>query len=125
MTEASGGPDWVRLLPSTAVARGECRTVTLAGHDDLVVWRTVEGELCVMDARCPHQWSHLGSEGVVDGDTLVCTTHFWCFDTAGAGWKQAMSGRRDEKAGPEVFASQEDDGVIWARVRIRASSLAD
>jgi len=125
VSEPAAGVDWVRLLPSGAVARGECCTAVVAGHDDLVVWRTLDGLLCVMDARCPHQWSDLGAEGVVDGEVLVCTSHFWCFDVSGAGWKQAMSGRRDEKAGPTVFDAKEEDGSIWARVRIAVPGLAD
>ncbi len=33
-----------------------------------------------MEARCPHEWSHLGAEGVVDGPEIVCAAHFWRFD---------------------------------------------
>jgi nitrite reductase/ring-hydroxylating ferredoxin subunit len=36
-----------------------------------------------MEARCPHQWSHLGGEGVVEGDELVCLTPPLAFTTEG------------------------------------------
>lgn len=84
------------------------------GGLDLVVWRTAAGVPCVMDARCPHQWSHLGAEGVVDGDEIVCVSHFWRFTTAGVGSKVGMTGRRDPKADIEVHPCREVDGRIEA-----------
>ena len=39
--------------------------------EDVVVWRTERGVPCVMEARCPHQWSHLGGSGAVAAPALV------------------------------------------------------
>lgn len=109
----TGGPDgWLCVAP-VPPADGE---VVEALRDDVVVWRSHRGELCVMDARCPHQWSHLAAEGVVDGDEIVCTAHFWRFDTSGRGSKATVGGRRDEKSDIPVFESAERDGSVWARV---------
>ena len=96
------------LLPGEVVADDE---------HDLVVWRTADGRACVMDSRCPHQWSHLAAEGVVDGDELVCAAHFWRFDTEGHGSKLNVGGRRDAKADIDVMACRETDGRIWALLR--------
>ena len=82
---------------------------------DLVVWRTTDGRPCVMEARCPHQWSHLASEGVVDGDELVCLTHFWRFTTEGEGWKVNVGGRRDRKGDIETLPCREDSEGIWVQ----------
>ena len=87
----------------------------VCGDDDLVVWRTDRGEVCVMDARCPHQWSHLAQEGMVDGEELVCLAHFWRFSTSGEGWKANINGRRDRKGDIDVYSSREIDGRIWIR----------
>ena len=86
------------------------------GDQDLVVWRTFEGEPCVMEARCPHEWSHLGAEGVVDGPEILCTAHFWRFTTDGTGSKVGMTGRRDPKADIAVFPCREVDGRIEAQL---------
>src|SRR5688500_17198221 len=86
------------------------------GELELVAWRTARGRPCVMDARCPHQWSHLGYEGVVDGDELVCTAHFWRFDLGGRGTKLAFTGRRDDKADAATLPVREDAGQVWADV---------
>ena len=85
------------------------------GIDDLVVWRTALGEVCVMEARCPHQWSHLGQEGWVDGEELVCLAHFWRFATSGEGWKANLGGRRDRKGDIDVRPCREVDGRGWVR----------
>lgn len=84
------------------------------GDLDLVVWRTSDGEPCVMEARCPHQWSHLGAEGVVDGPEIVCAAHFWRFATDGTGTKVGMTGRRDPKADIATFPCREVAGRIEA-----------
>jgi nitrite reductase/ring-hydroxylating ferredoxin subunit len=69
-----------------------------------------------MDARCPHQWSYLAGEGLVDGEELVCAAHFWRFDRQGRGTKRNLFGRRDDKAGIEVFPTRERDGIIEAEL---------
>ncbi len=104
---------WVEV--AGAVAPGQIVDAA-QGDLDLVVWRTFEGEPCVMEARCPHQWSHLGAEGVVDGPEIVCAAHFWRFDTSGTGTKVGMTGRRDPKSDIAVFPCREVDGRIEARL---------
>jgi phenylpropionate dioxygenase-like ring-hydroxylating dioxygenase large terminal subunit len=113
MADAAG---WVRLADASALAPGAVAEASF-GDDDLVVWRDTSGRPCVMDARCPHQWSHLAYEGVVDGDELVCLTHMWRFTPDGAGWKDGMTGRRDRKGDIAVWPCEERDGAIWTRAR--------
>jgi nitrite reductase/ring-hydroxylating ferredoxin subunit len=105
--------EWV-VVADAAPGPGEI----LADDDhDVVVWTTFDGMTCVMDGRCPHEWSHLGAEGVVDGDELVCAAHFWRFTTAGTGTKLNVKGRRDAKGDIEVFPSRVEDGRVMAKVR--------
>jgi nitrite reductase/ring-hydroxylating ferredoxin subunit len=111
--------DWTALLASAELGCGEIRSFDL-GCDtrriELVVWRTAGGSPVVMDARCPHQWSHLEAEGVVDGEEIVCTAHFWRFDGTGRGCKLSMFGRRDEKAPIRVYPVREQGGHIEAQL---------
>lgn len=116
MAGASSDPSdpaiaWVPLLESGALEAGTARPVDCGGFE-LVAWRDVDGRVCVMDARCPHQWSHLGVEGVVDGRELVCASHFWRFDREGVGTKLNVKGRRDPKADIRVFPCREGDGFL-------------
>lgn len=106
---------WIDLVAADTVAPGGVVGVEV-GTNELVVWRTADGVPVVCDARCPHQWTHLGAAGVVDGDELVCLSHFWRFDQAGHGSKLAMSGRRDVKSDVASYPVREADGRIWADV---------
>jgi|TARA_B100000700_G_scaffold54447_1_gene58224 phenylpropionate dioxygenase-like ring-hydroxylating dioxygenase large terminal subunit len=92
--------------------RGQIIDTSINGRD-LIVWRTENGVLCTMEARCPHQWTHLASEGVVDGEEIICMTHFWRFSTLGEGCKLNVKGRRDPKGDIEVFPCYEKEGKIW------------
>jgi len=104
---------WVPVGPSRSVSPGAVVAVDV-GDVELVVWRTFDGRPVVMDARCPHQWSHLEAEGVVDGDEIVCAAHFWRFGVEGCGTKLNVLGRRDPKADIDVYPSREQDGMIEA-----------
>jgi phenylpropionate dioxygenase-like ring-hydroxylating dioxygenase large terminal subunit len=106
---------WVQIASSDAVGPGEVLGVDREPLE-LVVWRAEDGGVCVMDARCPHQWSYLGGEGFVDGDELVCAAHFWRFDCGGQGSKRNVLGRRDAKADIAVFPAVERDGAIHAEL---------
>ena len=106
--------DWVAITSAGAVAPGEVLEATLDGAE-VVVWRTESGIPCVMEARCPHQWSHLGDSGAVAGEEIVCLTHFWTFATDGSGWKESLDGRRDRKGDIEVHPCQEVAGEIRVR----------
>jgi len=113
---AGPGDGWIRvasadLAPGAVVEADQDPSI----GEDLVVWRTADGTPCVMEARCPHQWSHLAGEGVVDGEELVCLTHLWRFAVDGAGWKANMAGRRDRKGDIVVYPCREDGGAIWIR----------
>lgn len=104
---------WVPLVVAAAVAPGGVTAVD-AGGLELVVWRTRSGVAAVCDARCPHQWSHLAEVGAVDGDELVCTTHFWRFDLEGGGTKLNVKGRRDQKGPIASVECRERNGRIEA-----------
>lgn len=102
---------WQDVMSIEELAPGQMVTVERESGD-VVVWRTHSGRLAACDARCPHQWAHLGTAGVVDGEELVCRSHFWRFDVAGSGSKLSASGRRDEKSPVEVVSVRELDGRI-------------
>ena len=82
--ESSGEEEWVPIASADLIPGAIVETNL--DSEELVVWRTQEGFPCVMEARCPHQWSHLGAEGVVEGEEIVCLTHCWRFSRTGEGW---------------------------------------
>ena len=113
--QSSEEGDWVPITSADLAPGGIVETKL--GSEDLVVWRTHEGHPCVMEARCPHQWSHLGAEGVVEGEELICLTHCWRFSSNGEGWKAGMSGRRDRKGDIALWPCKEESNWIWIQRR--------
>ena len=103
------------MTESERLASGQIVTVDRE-DGDIVVWRTTSGKVVACEARCPHQWSHLGTAGAVDGEEIVCLSHFWRFDADGVGSKLSASGRRDEKSPIETFSVREKAGRIEIKV---------
>jgi len=51
---------------------------------ELVLYRTESGRVCVSDAHCPHLGAHLGHGGTVVGESIRCPFHGFRFDPTGA-----------------------------------------
>lgn len=102
---------WIEVARVDDIVPSGRMTVGLASAD-VVVWRTASGVLSAADARCPHQWAHLGATGLVDGEVLVCPSHGWCFDPDGTGFKRSATGRRDEKSPLTRVPVREREGAI-------------
>ena len=102
---------WVTVLASDDIGPGQVRAVEADGRS-LVLWCTAGGQAVVMDGRCPHTWSPLAFEGVVEGDELVCTAHCWRFAPDGTGTKVNVLGRRDRKGDIETMACRRRGGRL-------------
>ena len=108
---------WCDAAASDEVAPGGVLAVQVSGTD-LVLWRAGSGRLSVCEQRCPHQWADLGSVGAVDGEELVCLSHFWRFALDGSGSKLSAAGRRDEKSSIEVRTVRERGGRIEIEMNV-------
>jgi nitrite reductase/ring-hydroxylating ferredoxin subunit len=102
---------WLDVTGAEELHPGQILTVERESGD-VVLWRTISGDVVACDARCPHQWAHLGTAGAVDGDEIVCLSHFWRFDQEGIGSKLSANGRRDEKSSVDTFEVRERDGRL-------------
>ena len=107
---------WMDVMAAQDLEMGQIVTVERDGGD-VVVFRTASGQTVACDARCPHQWAHLGTAGAVDGEEIVCLSHFWRFDQEGTGSKLSAAGRRDEKSSITTFEVRENDGRLEIAVR--------
>ncbi len=61
---------------------GEVRPIHYFG-EELVAYRTDDGELHVMSAHCPHLGAHIGHGGKVNGDCVECPYHGWGYGPDG------------------------------------------
>jgi phenylpropionate dioxygenase-like ring-hydroxylating dioxygenase large terminal subunit len=102
---------WRTVVSSSEVPDSGVLTIEIDG-EEVVLWRSASGVLAACDPRCPHQLAHLGAVGAVDGEELVCLSHFWRFRADGGGSKVAMNGRRDEKGPILSHQVREIDGRI-------------
>jgi nitrite reductase/ring-hydroxylating ferredoxin subunit len=122
---------WCRMHTEEPVGVGAVLTATVVGvrrngltgeeHPgksargrEIVAWRGIDGILQVSEARCPHQFVHLATSGMVDGCELVCTAHFWRFAANGAGSLRDSLGQREPVSALNVFPSSEDAEETWA-----------
>ena len=73
---------WYCIGFSDELAAGEVKAVHYFG-EDLVLYRTLDGQACLSSAYCPHLGAHLGHGGVVDEVGINCPFHGWKFNSAG------------------------------------------
>ena len=73
---------WFQVAYADEIKPGEAKALKYFGVD-LVMFRTEDGEVSVLDAFCPHMGAHLGHGGKVEGDGVVCPFHAWKFDGVG------------------------------------------
>lgn len=102
---------WYGVAWSHEVARGQSIPVKAFGRD-LVVFRGEDGEAHVLDAMCPHLGAHLGIEGRVEGNAVVCPFHEWKFDGSGKCVEIPYANRIPSKARVRAWPSQEVNGAI-------------
>jgi len=73
---------WFQVAYADEIQPGDVKPLRYFGQD-LVIWRTEDGELAVLDAFCPHLGAHLGHGGTVKGSSIECPFHAWQFGTDG------------------------------------------
>ena len=74
---------WFMIAYSDELRAGDVKPIRYFG-EDLVVFRTEDGQAHVLDAHCPHLGAHLGYGGKVRGQALVCPFHAWEWSGDGA-----------------------------------------
>jgi nitrite reductase/ring-hydroxylating ferredoxin subunit len=67
---------WYQLAFSDDLAPGGVERLRAFGRD-LVLFRTMDGSVGLLDAYCPHMGAHLAEGGKVVGDALECPFHGW------------------------------------------------
>jgi phenylpropionate dioxygenase-like ring-hydroxylating dioxygenase large terminal subunit len=70
---------WYCVGLSKDLVSGQVKSVQFIG-EELVLFRTASGKVHAMDAYCPHLGGHFGHGGTVEGETIRCPFHGFCFD---------------------------------------------
>jgi nitrite reductase/ring-hydroxylating ferredoxin subunit len=102
---------WYVLCFSAELAPRQVIHGTYFGQE-LVIYRTAAGAASVVDAHCPHMGAHLGHGGTVEGETLRCPFHGFCFDTEGT-CVSTPYGRRPPRASLRKWRTLECNGAVF------------
>jgi len=102
---------WFRVAESASLPNMGVIPLRYFGKD-LVLFRTEDGTACVMDAHCPHLGAHLGYGGKVEGETIQCPFHGWCFDSNGHCTDIPYTSKIPSKAQIKTWLVREVNGLI-------------
>lgn len=102
---------WYIALPSTALAKGQAKSVDVCGQR-VVVFRGQDGRARVLDAFCPHMGTDLGI-GRVDGNHIRCFFHHWAFDEGGRCVDVPCGEPAPKGARLQAYPVRERYGFIW------------
>ncbi|KAH8379166.1 hypothetical protein KR009_003336, partial [Drosophila setifemur] len=69
---------WYGILESSKLRAGEATFVSCLG-EQLVVYRTQQQQVFILDAYCPHLGANMGIGGRVVDDCIECPFHQWSF----------------------------------------------
>jgi nitrite reductase/ring-hydroxylating ferredoxin subunit len=103
---------WYCLGLSRDLAAGQVWRRTLAGQE-LVVFRTATGQLASLGAYCPHLGADLGVGGKVEGETIRCPFHGFCFGADGSCTSTPYGKRVPPAAKAKTIVVQEKHGLVF------------
>jgi 5,5'-dehydrodivanillate O-demethylase oxygenase subunit len=105
---------WFPVAASCELPAGAVRQVRLLG-EDLVVFRSLAGELGLLEEHCPHRRASL-RYGCVEDDGIRCAYHGWKFSPAGRCLEmpaERTTARRLERAATRGFHVAELGGLVF------------
>ena len=106
---------WLPIAASCELPAGRARPARLLG-EDLVVFRSLAGELGVLEEHCPHRRASL-RYGTVEQEGIRCAYHGWKFSPAGDCLEIPMGpasaeGRAHARA--KAYRAEELGGLVFA-----------
>lgn len=102
---------WFRIAYSDELRPGQVKPLRYFGQD-LVLFRTQQGQAHVLDAHCPHLGAHLGYGGKVKGETIQCPFHGWCLEGQGQCVDIPYASKIPPKAQIRAWPVREVNGLI-------------
>ena len=106
---------WLPIAATAELTSGAATSVRVLG-EDLALFRTTNGELGLVDARCPHRGASL-AEGFADDRALRCPYHGWAFDPCGACVDVSALANRErvmDQATTTAYPVAELGGLVFA-----------
>jgi vanillate O-demethylase monooxygenase subunit len=108
-------PYWHPVARSADLAPGQVIGVRLL-EEDLVLWRTPQGQAAVADDLCAHRGTMFSAGGTVTNSGRIrCPYHAWEFDTDGQCRRIPQLARQEvvEKVRVPAYRVVEHAGLVW------------
>ncbi len=105
---------WYAACSSDQLKKGQLISKKFCGHD-IVLFRTESGVAAAVDAYCPHMGAHFAHGGNVQGETIRCPFHDFCFDVNGNCTSTGYGTKPPPKAILRSWKLQEKNGfvLVW------------
>jgi cholesterol 7-dehydrogenase len=113
MAELPTPAGWFAVALSRDLPAGRVIPARVGGQD-LVAWRDERGTARTASAWCPHLGAHLGYQGRVSGESLVCGFHGFAFGADGSCLATGYGGRVPPRARLSMWPAAEVDGAVLA-----------
>ena len=106
---------WLPIAASSELPAGAVRPVRLLG-EDLVAFRSLAGELGLLEEHCPHRRASL-RHGIVEAEGIRCAYHGWKFSPAGRCLERPAErgpAQAQLRAGTTAYGIAELGGLVFA-----------
>jgi len=104
---------WYVVALSTDIKPGTITELQFCGQQT-VLYRTQSGRAVLAEAFCPHMGAHLAHGGKIDGESIQCPFHGFCFDPDGKCVKTGYGTKPPPQAKLKTWPINEVNGVIMA-----------
>lgn len=106
---------WIPVRPTAQLMEEEVMAVRILG-EDLVLFRSADGQMGLVGDRCPHRMTEM-RYGIPDVGGLRCCYHGWMFDPAGRCVETPLESPNDpfkDRIRIKGYPVQEMGGLVWA-----------
>ena len=106
--------DWYIVAKSADLLRGQLFSTQLL-EQNVLLWRSSDGQLHAWQDRCPHRGAALSLGKALADDRVACPYHGWQFDDSGRCVKMPAHPDRpvSERIQVARYQAQEQYGFIW------------
>ena len=105
---------WIPVRPTAQLMEEEVMAVRLLG-EDLVLFRSADGQMGLIGDRCPHRMMEM-RYGIPDVGGLRCCYHGWMFAPSGRCIETPLESEHDpfkDRIRIKGYAVQEMGGLVW------------
>ena len=106
---------WIPVRPTAQLMEEEVMPVRILG-EDLVLFRSADGQMGLVGDRCPHRMTEM-RYGIPDVGGLRCCYHGWMFSPSGQCIETPLESANDpfkDRIRIKGYPVQEMGGLVWA-----------